>query len=170
MQGMEVHIKSGRMTVQDHRNAIDVGVLDTWCHAGCPHKLKRCNTCKKIGHLARVCRSKQPKEMKSQSTRKKDTKKTHLLEADDGSSSFSSDEDELFSQVHKVGRASNKYQKLITTLTLDGQDVKFEVDAGAELSTIPARVHRSKLNHVKLQSSSVVLRQYDGTVCLQREN
>jgi len=102
--------------------------------------------------------------MKSQRNTKKGTRKTHLLEADSGSSSLSSEEDELFRRVHKVGHLKDRYQKLITTLSLGGQDVKFEVDTGADLSTIPAQVHRSKLNNVRLQPSSVVLQQYDGTV------
>ena len=53
---------------------------------------------------------------------------------------------------------------MTTILNLDGQDIKFEVDTGAELSTIPARVHETKLKHAVLKPSSVVLRQYDGTV------
>ena len=124
---------------------------------GCPHKGKRCNKCEKIGHLARVCRSKQSNKPK---IKKKDTRKTHLVERD---SESSSDDEEQYN-VHKVGRASTRYQKLISTLKLDRQDVKFEVDTGAELSTIPAEVYRTKLKHITLQPSSVVLRQYDGTV------
>ena len=124
---------------------------------GCPRKGKRCNKCEKIGHLARVCRSKQSNKPK---IKKKDTRKTHLVERD---SESSSDDEEQYN-VHKVGRASTRYQKLISTLKLDRQDVKFEVDTGAELSTIPAEVYRTKLKHITLQPSSVVLRQYDGTV------
>ena len=108
---------------------------------GCPHKGKRCNKCEKIGHLARVCRSKQSNKLKIKK------KKTHLVEWD---SESSSDDEEQYN-VHKVGGASTTYQKLISTLKLDRQDVKFEVDTGAELSTIPAEVYRTKLKHITLQ-------------------
>jgi len=46
--------------------------------------------------------------MKSQRNSKKGTRKTHLLEADSGSSTLSSEEDE-FKRVHKLGRVENRY-------------------------------------------------------------
>ena len=52
----------------------------------------------------------------------------------------------------------------MTSLELNGIVVQFEVDTGAELSTIPLATYYDKLQHVALQPSSVILRQYDGTV------
>ena len=61
--------------------------------------------------------------------------------------------------------SSNKwYKKLVTTLELGEAAVKFEVDTGAELSTIPACLYHKLLAHIPLQHSSVVLRLYDGSV------
>ena len=48
-------------------------------------------------------------------------------------------------------------------LRVGTRNVDFEVDTGAELSTIPASIYREKLEHVKLQPSSIILCQYDGT-------
>ena len=39
----------------------------------------------------------------------------------------------------------------------------FEVDTGAELSTILAALYRAKPKQVELEPSSVILCQYDGT-------
>jgi len=93
----------------------DVEALDTW-HQAAPIMPNVATTV--TSHLACICRSKQPKEMKSQRNSKKGTRNTHLLEADSGSSSLSSEEDELFRYVHKVGHVEHRYQKLITTLSL----------------------------------------------------
>ena len=60
-------------------------------------------------------------------------------------------------------KGGSKYRKLITTLKIKGKNIDFEVDTGAELSTIPAALYRAKLKQVELEPSSVILRQYDGT-------
>lgn len=125
---------------------------------GCPHKDKCCHKCRKMGHLARAC-----KNSKSNSRSRGNT---HVLEA--GESSDEEDSDEYESRVHKVsgsGRKNQKrrYDKLITTLQVEGKEIQFEVDTGAELSMIPAAQYYSKLRHVELEPSSVILRQYDGT-------
>ena len=46
---------------------------------------------------------------------------------------------------------------------MDGVALEMEVDTGAELSTIPAAVYHEKLNHIKLQPTTVRLHQYDGS-------
>ena len=65
--------------------------------------------------------------------------------------------------VHKLQNSGKRYKKLVTTLKIDGKNVDFEVDTGAELSTIPANVYYNRLQKVKLQPSSIILHQYDGT-------
>ena len=47
---------------------------------------------------------------------------------------------------------------------MGGKALEFEVDTGAELSTIPACLYRKLLAHIPLHPSSVVLRFYDGSV------
>ena len=87
-----------------------------------------------------------------------------MLEADSGSSGSGDESDELgatLACVHKVAKGGSKYQKLITTLKIKGKN--FEADTGAELSTILGALYRAKLKQVKLEPSSVILRQYDGT-------
>ena len=47
---------------------------------------------------------------------------------------------------------------------MGGTALEFEVDMGAELSTIPAALYHKTLAHIPLCDSSVVLRLYDGSV------
>ena len=52
----------------------------------------------------------------------------------------------------------------MTSLNLDSTNVKFEVDTGAELLTIPWATYQTKLQNAIIQLSSMLLYQYDGTV------
>ena len=130
----------------------------------CFFRKKRCNSCGKIGHKAKVCRS-------SQGSRKKGDKgkssKMHLLEADShspDSCSSGEDEEDRDMEIHKLAGSKNHYKKLITRLEVEGENIDFEVDTGAELSTIPWQVFRRHLSKIPVQPSSVILRQYDGSV------
>ena len=51
---------------------------------------------------------------------------------------------------------------------MGGTTLEFEVDTGAELSTIPSCLYRKWLTHIPLHPSSVVLRLYDGSVLLTK--
>ena len=108
--------------------------------AKCAHKDKRCHKCDKIGHLARVCKSSKAKV----GTRSRNT----------GSGDESDELGATLAGVHKVAQGGSKYRKLITTLKIKGKNIDFEVDTGAELSTIPAALYRAKLKQVGLEPSS----------------
>ena len=69
--------------------------------------------------------------------------------------------------VHKVA-GSKRYRKLVTRLIVGGNALEFEVDTGAELSTIPAALYHKTLAHIPMHHSSVVLRLYDGSVLLTK--
>ena len=130
----------------------------------CPHKDKQCNKYGKTGHLARACKSKSEPAQKSRKAFK--SKGTHVLQAGTDDKGSSDDEDDFLEPdpgLHKV-RQDSRYRKLTTSLKLNGVCVKFEVDTGAELSTIPMAVYHAKLLNSTIHPSSVTLRQYDGTV------
>ena len=127
--------------------------------AKCAHKDKFCHMCHKVGHLARICKSNKA----SIGTRPRNT---HVLEADSESSGSGDKSDELgamLAGIHKVAQCGSKYRKLKMTLKIKGKNIDFEVDSGAELSTILAALYRAKLKQVRLEPSSVILCQYDGT-------
>ena len=124
----------------------------------CNHKNRRCHKCHRVGHLARVC-----KNVTSEVGRKFGN--THAIGANglsDDSSSEGEDEQE-YRCVHKLQQGGKRYRKLVTTVKFNTKNIDFEVDTGAELSTIPAKVYYAKLRRVELQPSSIILRQYDGT-------
>ena len=122
----------------------------------CPHKDKQCNLCKKAGHLARVC--------KSGSTCKiiRNHQQAHTHQIEEATEEDEEDDDDHFG-VHKVA-GSKRYRKLVTRLIVGGTALEFEVDTGAELSTIPAALYHKTLTHIPMHHSSVVLRLYDGSV------
>ena len=130
--------------------------------AQCPRKDKQCNNCGKMGHLARVCQSRSSVPYRLRNKPNKRSRTTHLLEADIDNISQSSEEDFFDAAIHSVA-GSARYKKLVTSLTLNGTSLKFEVDTGAELSTIPWATSQSKLQNTTIQPSSVLLHQYDDT-------
>ena len=81
------------------------------------------------------------------------SRNTHVLEADSRSSGSGDESDELgatLAGVH-VAQGGSKYRKLITTLKIKGKNIDFEVDTGAEPSTIPAALYQAKLKEVELE-------------------
>eukprot|EP00731_Ephydatia_muelleri_P032647 Em0024g191a len=128
----------------------------------CFHKDKTCNSCGKLGHLSRVCRSKLSAGRHKGDTRHA-ARKAHLVEPDEDLSDCQTSDEEAPVCVHRVANR-DRYPKLTADLDINGSKVKFEVDTGAEVSTIPARTYRQKLKQVNLQPTSIVLRQYDGTI------
>ena len=73
------------------------------------------------------------------------------------------EDDDNFFGIYKVS-GNKRYRKLLTSLTVGGKALEFEVDTGAELSTIPTCLYHKSLAHIPLHSSSVVLCLYDGSV------
>jgi len=130
----------------------------------CPHKNKQFNKCGKTSHLARACKSKGESAPKSH--KPSQAKGTHLLQAGSDDKSSSDNEYDFLEPhpgLHIVGQGS-RYKKLTTSIRLNGVSVKFEVDTGAELSTVPLSVYHAKLPNSTMHPSSVTLRQYDGTI------
>ena len=139
----------------------------------CPHKDKHCNACGKVRHLARVCRSRNSGPQKQKKTKQR-SRATHFVEANEVEEASQSSEDDFFEAdffeadffeagIHSVAGGA-RYEKLVTSLKLDGINVKFKVDTGAELSTIPWATYQARLQKTKIHPSTVILHQYDGTV------
>ena len=127
----------------------------------CPHKDNQCNVCVKIGHPARMYRLHSSGPQRQKKTKQK-SGATHFIEANVEEANQSSEDDFFEAGIHSVAGPA-RYDKLVTSLKLDGTSVKFEVDMGAELSTIPWATYQARLQKAKIHPSAI-LRQYDGTV------
>ena len=67
------------------------------------------------------------------------TRKAYLVEPDEDLSDSRSSDEKAPVCVHKVATCNrNRYPKLTAKVNIYGSVVKFEVDTGAEVSTIPA--------------------------------
>jgi len=110
--------------------------------AECPFKLYKCNHCKKVGHLAAVCRTK----IKEQSA-------THK---------FVSDNTE---QVFHNTPSRSGCEAYTATLTVEGKPVLFEIDTGASVSLMSEHSFSDTWGKKKLPLSSckTTLRTYTGT-------
>ena len=75
----------------------------------------------------------------------------HALEADSRSDDSYSEEEsgQEYHCIHKLQpgckQCPKRYRKLVTTLRVGTESIDFEVDTGAELSTIPANIYHEKL-------------------------
>ena len=127
----------------------------------CIHKDKRCHYCKKVGHLTSACFKKKSEQKALKKDKRSKPRKAHMVDAD----ATESDEeafDTSHNHIHHNG-CHGRSKKLTTTLLLNNVEIQMEVDTGAELSTIPYVIYKEKLNNVKLEPSTISLRQYDGT-------
>jgi len=107
----------------------------------CRFKKAKCYACQKVGHLARVCRSKNKSE--ASKTQKSRNIRGHVVyQLRDNSDNDSSAEEYL----HSIFQLGNNSQKFIITVTINGVELKMEVDSGAEHSTIPWSVFQKKLS------------------------
>ena len=102
-----------------------------WTHAhipDCPAKNKKCNNCKKIGHLAIVCRSKQRIQ--------------HISERTDSSNAedqWTPDRIHLIQRtIHSTHGMDKKSENYYTeTVLVNGRPIKFIVDTGSPVTLIP---------------------------------
>ena len=110
--------------------------------AECPFKQYVCNHCKKVGHLAAVCRSR--------------------LKAKASSNQLIVHDDESIGQVfHNLSR---KDKPFTVTLEVEGKPVLFEIDTGASVSLLSKDTFQRtwKKKRPPLEVSTTTLRTYTG--------
>ena len=114
----------------------------------CRFREQQCNTCKKQGHIAKMCRS------GASST--KHTKKVQYVA--DTTPVLSPDGDDIcLLNIHSVSSDN----KIIIHPTLNGKQVPMEVDTGATKSVMSEHTWRS-LGQPKLNKCDLILKTYSG--------
>ena len=110
----------------------------------CPHKSSDCHKCGKKGHLARVCKSKNPAKKEPQPRQGSiPSRATHMLTED-------TDEYSLYSLT------GSPVQPLVVSVKVNNVDLQMELDTGASVSIISERGQAPALreSHVKLKTYS----------------
>lgn len=105
----------------------------------CPARDAECRTCQKKGHFAKKCRSGKSVHDVTQAHEER----------------YQEDEHEDFSFLGEVNSEENK-DEWIELIELNGQEARFKLDTGAEVTAIPSSTYSSE-KYGKLQPSRKVL-------------
>ena len=128
-------------------------------HGGqCRFKDAKCHNCGKLGHLAKVCRSKSRLQERNLSEYR--PKETHQLQVDE----FDSETDTV-AEYTLFNVKDSKTQPFRVTVQVNGQDLSLEVDTGATLSLISYETYNRLWIHGSpppIKHSLVKLRTYTG--------
>ena len=114
----------------------------------CRFKNAECYACGTRGHTRNVCPK--PQKMKS------DRKSMHLVDND---SDISPDDIDCF-EVYSLYR--KKTENLWVTVSINGKDIKMEVDTGAALSILRATLFRKYFAQLPLLKTDVKFKTYSG--------
>ena len=130
----------------------------------CQHKDTECKSCKKIGHLAHICRSKKtetnrpPQQRKK--TRRANPQQTHSVVA---SNTVENDTDASAYTLFNVSSSPSK--PYVVTVHINGAELPMEVDTGASLTLISKSTFDKLWDAQEapnLQSTTSKLRIYTG--------
>lgn len=118
----------------------------------CPFRKYRCRACKKVGHLARVCRT-TPRSVHS------------LIDGtgleDSGDWDDKSGENEvLLSHIFSCRSSHGGYA---VKVKIAGRNVTMQVDTGASVSIVPEKMYRQYWPNVPLERCSLRLKTYGGS-------
>ncbi|XP_049522588.1 uncharacterized protein LOC119449072 [Dermacentor silvarum] len=119
--------------------------------ATCPFRKYRCRACKKVGHLARVCRT-TPRSVHA-------LEESTGLEGSGDSDGISGEDDILLSHIFSCQSNDGSY---IVKVIVAGRNVKMQVDTGASVSIVPEKMYRQYWSDLPLESCSLRLKTYGG--------
>ena len=153
-RGPQQHSSQGSTSLKKHYvtgNSSQNSKMCSWCggqqhpREKCPAKEKTCNSCSKVGHYAKVCRSGKPRSY----PRRRPANVMNIQCCDDQSS-----DDEYIFGV----RSSDKTPCII--LTLSSKTVPFFVDTGASVNVIDEQSFKSMNMNIELSPSSTTIYAY----------
>ena len=125
----------------------------------CGHKDSNSFHCGKIGHLARVCRSRnkqssqQPQPLNVVRHTNQDSQSPKLVKEG---------QDDEYAMYYMCPVLPRKPHPMQVSVEMNGQPISMEVDTGASVSIISETEHRRHLPGVPVHCSSIQLRTYTG--------
>lgn len=112
----------------------------------CKYKTYTCKVCKKVGHLAKVCRCNQNNYVEQEQS-----------EVKNPSESFD------FMDMYFINQ-NNKVEPIKVNILVNNKHLQMEIDTGAGISVIPANVYESNFKNCELKATNVRLRSYNGSI------
>jgi hypothetical protein len=141
--------KPGKANYQQGQRTTCYRCGDSHLANTCKFKSYKCNYCKRVGHLAKVCRSKQTTnyiEQNSEEVEDTETPESYLHTLG----------------MHNVPTTNGCSNPVEITVNIDGKDIAMEVDTGAAMSIVPQDVYQSKLSHLELSECTYNFTTYGG--------
>ena len=130
----------------------------------CRYKAFRCNKCRKIGHIARACKSEScstptSRGQSNHATRRRRPHQTHRVDGAEESQTESDPEfNDVVSRVHAVGVSVPKSYKV--NLEMNGIQLTMELDTGAGVSLVSEKTWVEELGKPELSSIDLPLEGY----------
>ena len=159
--------KYGDRTTQKKNNCGFCGQQNWNPHHTCPAKNAKCNNCQKMGHFARVCRSKQNRN---------DQRRINYLEETSSEEEESEPEKiRQITQINKILPDNNDHYGV--ELIINGKKQKLIIDTGSPVTIMPydQKIHKTKeikpvkeryqdvnKNEIKFMGKTWVTAEYNG--------
>lgn len=145
-QGKESEVQQGRTKIVKEKEAYRGGEEKTCNCCGktkhdfknCRYKTYKCRVCKKVGHLANVC-------------------KLNL-------NNFVEQEIEHFPLFNVDAIDQNYIKPFSVKAKIEGEMVEMEVDTGAGLSCMPESLYKQKFAGIQLKPTAIRLKTYNGQI------
>ena len=162
-QGHSRGQKSVRMNAQPHSSR-----QSTTCHRclgehtpqTCPFRQTECHKCKKVGHIAKACKTRSPHTEKSH----KQTKAMNYMEEtqDTTRQGIPSQDSDNFYDLFTL--SSNGQEPILVSVTLNQTPIQMELDTGALLFLLNKQSFDiiANKNHTTLKTIDVHLKTYTG--------
>ena len=115
----------------------------------CPFKEAECHTCKKRGHIAKVCQTKLKKHDHGMPPKSEQTHRVDIQESEP-----------VEYTLFKV--SSHISEPLMVDVAVNGQSLQMELDTGASILLISEYQYKQLREASSLEKSSVILRTYTG--------
>ena len=127
----------------------------------CPFRQTECHKCKKVGHIAKACKTRSPRTEKSH---KQTTKATNYMEQMQDTTRQGIPSQDSDNSYDLFTLSSNGQEPILVSVTLNQTPIQMEVDTGASLSLLNKQTFDiiANKNHTTLKTTDVHFKTYTG--------